>query len=125
MHEVGLVEGAIQKAVAVMDAAGASGIERLTFAIAPGGHVSPDAVETLFSALSVGTPAQGAELSFESLDQEFGCWGCGHTFTSANGDPACPSCGSSSVKALPAGDLVLKFDDVAEPAGEGATFTPR
>jgi hydrogenase nickel incorporation protein HypA/HybF len=125
VHEVGLVEGAILKAVAVMDAAGASSVERLTFAIAPGGHVTPQGVQTLFSALSVGTPAQGAELAFEMLDQQFGCWGCGHTFTSSEGDQLCPSCGGSSVKPLPAGDLVLKFVDVADLAGESPTFTPR
>ena len=130
MHEVGLVEGAIRTAVSVMQAAGASSIERMTFAIAPGGHISPEAVETLFSSLSAGTPANGAQLAFEALDQEFGCWECGHTFTASEREPVCSACGGRAVKPLLASELVLKFVDVAEPADNppalpGATFIPR
>lgn len=114
MHEVGLVEEAVQKAVSVMRAAGAASIERLTFAIAPGGHVTPEAVETLFSALSSGTPAEGAQVGFETADCECGCWSCGGTFSASDVPSTCPVCGSDSVSRFPTADLVLRYVDVAD-----------
>ena len=112
MHEVGLVESAIRRATAVMEAAGASSIEGLTFAVAPGGHVTPEAIETLFLALSAGTPAAGARLEFEPLEMEYGCWQCGNKFTAHRQVEACSVCGSGSVSAFPAQDLVLKYVDL-------------
>jgi hydrogenase nickel incorporation protein HypA/HybF len=124
MHEIGLVENAIKKAISVMETAGATSIERLTFGVAQGGHVTSETIETLFFVLSAGTPAESARLEFEALDTEYGCWACGRTFN-ADDDPAgCPSCGSAAVKALPGSDLVLRYVDVAQVpdvhAGRGA-----
>ncbi|HUZ78352.1 MAG TPA: hydrogenase maturation nickel metallochaperone HypA [Chloroflexota bacterium] len=114
MHEVGLVEEAIRRAVTVMELAGASSIDGLTFALAPGGHVTPEAVETLFGALSAGTPAERARLEFELLEQQYGCWACGRTFTLSQAAAACPACGSAALKALPGSDLVLRYVDLPE-----------
>ena len=60
MHEVGLVAAAIAQAVEVARQAGARRVERLTFAIAIGSHVSPEAVKTLVAALGRGTLVDGA-----------------------------------------------------------------
>lgn len=108
------MEEAIRKAVTVMEAAGAASIERLTFAVAPDGHATPEAVATLFSALSVGTPAEGAELAFQALEQQYGCWACGHTFSSSQEVPECPTCHCASVAQLPSSDVVLRYVDVPD-----------
>ena len=54
MHEVGLVSNALQLALSAATAAGARRIDRLTFAVVVGGHVTEDAVSTLFVGLSQG-----------------------------------------------------------------------
>ncbi len=107
MHEVGLVEEAIQRATV---AAHGAKIERLTFAITTGGHVTPDAVTTLFEALCRGTAAEGAELEFECREPEYACWTCGSV---SNGAEGCPKCGSSAVHRIQAPELALTSIDVA------------
>jgi len=70
MHEVGLVSAAIAQAVAVAQRAGARHVERLTFSIAPSGHVTREAVQTLVAALAGGTLVEGAEVDFEAHADE-------------------------------------------------------
>ena len=65
MHEVALVAGALEQAVAAAERAGARRIERLNFAIGSGGHVTPEAVETLVAILGRGTLVEGAAVAFE------------------------------------------------------------
>jgi len=112
MHEVGLVEEAIRTAVATAQTSGSTKIDRLTFAIAPGGHVTADAVASLFEALSVGTLAQGAEVAFEDQDGEYGCWSCGHTFAVRTDPGVCPACHGTAISRLDTPDLVLRYVDV-------------
>lgn len=112
MHEVGLMVDALRRAQEVAQQAGAHRIERLTFAIVPGGHVTPDVVETLFAALSPGTLAAGAALSFERRAGQFFCSGCGTAYQTHEDDPRCPSCGAQGVLDHDVDDLVLVSVDV-------------
>ena len=57
MHEVSLVSTAIAQAVAAAQRAGASRVERLTFWLAPRGHITGETIETL---------VEGADVDFES-----------------------------------------------------------
>ena len=66
MHEVSLVSAAIEAAVAAAQRAGANHVHRLTFSLAPSGHVTRETVETLVAALAAGTLVQGAEVDFDS-----------------------------------------------------------
>jgi Zn finger protein HypA/HybF involved in hydrogenase expression len=72
MHEVSLVSAAIAQAVAVAQHAGASHVERLTFSLAPSGHVTRETVETLVAALAGGTLVEGAGVDFEVRPHELG-----------------------------------------------------
>ena len=56
MHEVSLVSTAIAQAVAAAQRAGTSRVERLTFWLAPRGHITRD---TLEAALADGTLVEG------------------------------------------------------------------
>ena len=125
MHEVGLMEEAIARAVQTARDAGADRIDRLTFTIRPHGHVTPEIVETLFGALSRGTIAEGAQVAVEQQDQgACSCWSCGVVFRVANPAEsgsdhlACPSCGSHSVMPADGPDLSLASIDVPDAAGE-------
>ena len=68
MHEVALVSGALAQAIAAAERSGARRIERLNFAIRPGSHVTPEAVETLVAILGRGTLADGAAVAFEPVE---------------------------------------------------------
>ena len=65
MHEVGLVSAALEHALEVARRAGATHVDRLTFAIAPDGHVTREAVQTLVAVLARGTLIEGAAVEVE------------------------------------------------------------
>jgi Zn finger protein HypA/HybF involved in hydrogenase expression len=65
MHEVALVSDALSVAIAAAERAGARKIARLSFALAPGGHVTRESVELLVEVLGRGTPVEGAAVVFE------------------------------------------------------------
>jgi Zn finger protein HypA/HybF involved in hydrogenase expression len=65
MHEVGLVSAAIAQALQVAQNAGATRVERLTFAVNRDGHVTLEAVQTLVAALCRGTLIEGATVEVE------------------------------------------------------------
>ena len=67
MHEVALVSAAIDLAIEAAFQAGASQVERVTFALRPGGHVSCEAIRMLVEALGRGTPVEGAAVEFEQM----------------------------------------------------------
>ncbi|HET9014610.1 MAG TPA: hydrogenase maturation nickel metallochaperone HypA [Thermomicrobiaceae bacterium] len=110
MHEVGLMTEALKQACLVADGAGSRHIERVTFAIADGGHVTDDIVETLFTVLSVGTAAEGAALAIEHWPPRRLCLDCARSYQSDNG--ACPACGAVGLVDADAEDLVLVSIDV-------------
>ncbi|HZS00825.1 MAG TPA: hydrogenase maturation nickel metallochaperone HypA [Chloroflexota bacterium] len=117
MHEAGLMADAVRQAVAAAERAGAPRIERVTFAIAVGGHVTPEAVETLFLAFSRGTIAEGAALAIERRPARACCLDCGRPYL-ADGAlapdelPPCPACGGLGLRATDAADLALVSIDV-------------
>ena len=65
VHEVGLVSAALAHALEVARQAGATRVDRLTFAIAADGHVTREAVQTLVAALARGTMIEGAAVEVE------------------------------------------------------------
>ncbi|MBI3976750.1 MAG: hydrogenase maturation nickel metallochaperone HypA [Chloroflexi bacterium] len=114
MHEVGLMAEALRRAAQTAEQVGAQRIERLTFAIAPGGHVTPEAVQTLFGLMSPGTPAEGAELAVEWQEIPQHCWECGTPYLSTKTQATCPSCGQAGTPTTAAPELVLRSIDVSQ-----------
>ncbi|HUY98961.1 MAG TPA: hydrogenase/urease maturation nickel metallochaperone HypA [Thermomicrobiaceae bacterium] len=110
MHEVGLMSEALKHACRVADGAGSRHIERVTFAIADGGHVTEEIVETLFTVLSVGTVAEGADLAIEHWPARRLCLSCSRSYQSDDG--ACPGCGAVGMVESEVEDLVLVSIDV-------------
>jgi Zn finger protein HypA/HybF involved in hydrogenase expression len=117
MHEVTLVADALRVVLETATAAGATRVERVTFAINAAGHVTEDAVSELFGALSQDTPATGAILSFEQRVACWSCWSCGRSFTSVS-SPICPRCAESCVLAEGEPELQLLSIDIATVGGE-------
>lgn len=101
---------ALKHACQVADGAGSRRIAGITFAIADGGHVTEEIVETLFTVLSVGTAAEGAELAIEHWPSRRLCLSCGSSYQSDDG--TCPSCGAVGMVDGEEQDLVLVSIDV-------------
>ena len=72
MHEVGLVSAAIAQALDVAVSAGAVRVTGLHFAVASGGHIAADAIETLVAALGHGTLVEGAQLDISVVSEHVG-----------------------------------------------------
>ena len=114
MHEVALLTRAIAQAVATAERAGGRRIERLTFAIAPGGHVTAERVATLVPVLAAGTLAEGAAVAVEPQGAEHVCWSCGRTFPVTTGEASCPTCGCAVLPTGQAPEIALVSIDVVE-----------
>ena len=67
MHEVGLMETALEMAFAARASAGASRIHRMRLRVGALSGVVPDALEMAFAAATPGTAADGAELIVEEV----------------------------------------------------------
>jgi hydrogenase nickel incorporation protein HypA/HybF len=119
MHETALMAEAVQQAVAAAERAGAPRIERVTFAIAAGSHVTAETLETLFAALSQGTIAEGAALSIETRPIRAYCLHCGDAFPAPD-EPTpdefltCTSCGSPALPEATAVELALVSIEVPD-----------
>jgi hydrogenase nickel incorporation protein HypA/HybF len=119
MHEVGVMEAALQQAVLAAEQAGASRIERVTFAIISGAHVTAESVETLFAVLSRGTLAEGAALAVETRPGRAYCPRCDAAFVvpaepSSDLAPVCPACGTSGLPEMGTPELALVSIDIPD-----------
>jgi hydrogenase nickel incorporation protein HypA/HybF len=114
MHEVGIILGALDVATRTARAAGAARIERVTFSIVPGGHVTRDAVDTLFVALSRGSIAEGATLEFETRSADRYCPACARVYLGTEEGSACPRCGLEGFLPPDLADLFLTSITVAD-----------
>jgi hydrogenase nickel incorporation protein HypA/HybF len=119
MHEVGLVTAALEQAERAARQAGAVRIERVTFAIVAGGHVTREAVEMIFAALSRGTLAEGAAVVVVEQAASWACVGCARSFVVSKADGgstpvACPSCGAPGIPDTRLPELSFLSMDVAD-----------
>ena len=117
MHEVGLVAAAIETATREARRAGAIRVDRLIFEIVEGGHLTPDAVETVFATLSRDTIAAGAALTFEPRTVARLCPACGVEYPGDAEGGACPSCGQIGWPTHGGTELILVGIDVSLPEG--------
>ena len=72
MHEVGLVSAAIAQALDVARTAGAVRVTGLRFAVASGGHITAEAIETLVAVLGRGTLVEGAQIDVDVESKPIG-----------------------------------------------------
>jgi hydrogenase nickel incorporation protein HypA/HybF len=100
MHEVGLMQNALEMAFAHMQRTGASRIHRMRLRVGELSGVVPEALEMAFAAATPGTPAHGADLIVERVAVVCRCETCGQEFQPADVIYFCSHCGaiSSSVR---------------------------
>lgn len=95
MHEIGLMQQALDLALAHAAGQGARHIHRVTFRIGDEAGVMPDVIAMAFDVATRGTLAEGAELAIEHVPVMCCCPVCQQEFLPAEGDllHTCLHCG--------------------------------
>ena len=94
MHEVGISEELLAQLVALAAQHGWTRLRRVWVRMGLLSGVVPEALEFAFSAMSPGTPAEGAELVLETGTGRFSCAVCGGLELDRM-DFTCPRCGGA------------------------------
>jgi hydrogenase nickel incorporation protein HypA/HybF len=93
VHELSLMQTALELAFAQARQVGASRIHRLRLRIGDLSGVVPDALEMAFAAATPGTAADGAQLVVECVPVVCRCPHCDQVFRPADIVYLCPQCG--------------------------------
>jgi hydrogenase nickel incorporation protein HypA/HybF len=113
MHEVGLMQSALDLAAAEAARQGATRIHRLTLRVGALAGVEPEALVFAFDVASVGTLAEGAEFAIENVPAVCFCDRCGREFWPAEIVYCCPACGDLSSDIMQGRDLELASLEVS------------
>jgi hydrogenase nickel incorporation protein HypA/HybF len=92
MHEVAICEALLGQLASLSTQHGWSRLLRVRIRLGLLSGVVPEALEFAFTAMSAGTPAEGAELVLETEAGRFDCAVCGELELD-HFDFACPQCG--------------------------------
>jgi len=98
MHELSIMEGALESALQEARRAGARQVHAMTLRIGTLSGVVPEALRFAFDALAPGTEAEGAQLVIESVPARFWCEDCKQEFSAADLFPECPECSRPSTE---------------------------
>jgi Zn finger protein HypA/HybF involved in hydrogenase expression len=117
MHELGLIQGAVGRAIDAASRAGAARIEQISFGLPDDGHLTPETVRELVQTLSVGTIAEGADVVVESRPRPpRRCFGCGALVLPGDSADDCAECGAPISPHTRLPELVLESIAIPEPA---------
>jgi hydrogenase nickel incorporation protein HypA/HybF len=94
MHELSIIQSALELACERAEAAGASRIHALTLRVGALSGVVPEALEFAFEVAREGTLAEAATLHIVRVPVSAVCDGCDAPFTSEESVPHCPRCGA-------------------------------
>jgi hydrogenase nickel incorporation protein HypA/HybF len=113
MHEVGIMQTALEAATEAAYSRGAKRIHRLTLHVGRQAGVVAEALAFAFAALAPGTPAEGAELVLETMPAVCHCAACRVEFQPPGDVFACPSCGRLSSDLRQGRELALAAVEVS------------
>ncbi len=115
MHEVSIMQSALNLAMDQARSANAKRICALHLRVGDLSGVVPEALDVAFEALTAGTIAEGAELVIEPVTPRFWCPTCQHEFEPADLSGQCPDCGGLTGELRAGRELELaslEIDDV-------------
>ena len=92
MHELTVTQNVLQLALEHAEQAGAKKIQRIHLVVGALSGIVDDSIQFYFDFVSQGTPAEGAQLTFERVPARFRCWACGQEFEFQDDNWACPAC---------------------------------
>lgn len=94
MHELAVTQNMLQLALEHAERAGAKRVRRINLVIGALSGIVDDSVQFYFDFVSQGTPAEGAQLTFERVPARFRCRSCGHEYEFRDDNWTCPVCQS-------------------------------
>lgn len=113
MHELSIMESALNLALDQARQNGASRVHVLRLRIGALSGVVPDALQFAFEALTPGTPAEGAELIIDNVPARFWCESCRREFESAEMFAECPDCSRPSAELRAGREMELASMEIA------------
>ena len=107
MHEVGLMQHALDLALAAAERQEASRIHRITLRVGALAGVEAEALEFAFAVVTAGTAAAGAVFEIEQVPLICFCEGCQAEFQPPTPFFECPRCGQLSQQVRSGQELEL------------------
>ena len=92
MHELAVTEQMLDVVLRHAEEAGASRVKRIELVLGDMTSFVNESIQFCFEAMSAGTLAEGAELSFRRVPVRICCRECRHTFEPVDLDWRCPEC---------------------------------
>jgi len=114
VHEVGLMQSALELAEEQARSRGATRIHRITLRVGRLAGVEPEALAFAFDVVTAGTMAEGAALQIESVPVVCSCGRCGKEFAPQDFVFACPGCGALSRDVRAGQELELTSLEVSD-----------
>ena len=113
VHEVGVMQSALELAEEQARLRGATRIHRITLRIGPLAGVEPEALAFAFDVVTTGTMAEGATLTVDAVPVVCFCETCAQEFAPADFVFACPRCGALSGEVRSGRELELTSLEVS------------
>lgn len=113
MHELGLMQEALEVILDQTRRQGASRVHRVRFRVGELSGVVPEALQLAFAVVTQGTAVEGAELEVERLPVRCQCRDCGTAYQPTEMIFTCPECGMLSTEALQGRELELTALEVS------------
>jgi hydrogenase nickel incorporation protein HypA/HybF len=107
VHEVSLMQGALEIALEEAARRGATRVHRITLRVGELSGAVPEALAFAFDVVSRDTPADGARLVIEPVPAACLCTACGEEFRPEPGIFVCPRCGRPSTDVQAGNELEL------------------
>jgi hydrogenase nickel incorporation protein HypA/HybF len=112
VHELPITENILEIALRHAEQAGAGCVTDIYLVIGQLASVVDESVEFYWDIISAGTIAEGARLHFDRRPAELHCLDCTNTYQPAEGELACPACGSRNVRVISGAEFHLEAIEV-------------
>jgi hydrogenase nickel incorporation protein HypA/HybF len=113
MHEISVMQSAMDIAVEQAKANNAQQIHRVKMRVGALSGVIPDSLEFAFDIVAQGTMAEGATLDIEFIPALCRCAACGREFEPKDFFYECPHCSALTVELLHGKELELAYLEVS------------
>jgi hydrogenase nickel incorporation protein HypA/HybF len=113
MHEVGLVQAALEIALRHAERHGAGRIHGLALRVGALSGAVPEALEFAFDVVTQGTIAEGARLEIQRVPISCTCAACGLEFHPPDFPLDCPRCQSPGARVTRGRELELDFVEIS------------
>jgi hydrogenase nickel incorporation protein HypA/HybF len=112
MHELAITQSMLNLVLEQTEQARAKKVGKINLVIGEMTGVVSDCVRFYFDFLSKGTPADGADLTFNIVPTRAKCRDCGKLFTVEEFDWTCPRCGGNNMEVVAGKELFVESIEV-------------